>query len=70
MKCNVCGIDRTGRLVIGAALLLVGLLAPGLDTLWRGVLLAIAAVALVTAAIRYCPANAVLGIGCRCRKET
>lgn len=69
MKCNVCGIDRIGRIVVGIVLLGVGLLAPGLDMVWRGVLLVIAAVALVTAAIQYCPANAVLGLNCCGRKE-
>jgi hypothetical protein len=69
MKCNVCGIDRIGRVVVGIVLVGVSLLAPGLDMVWRGVLLAIAAVALVTAAIRFCPGNAVLGIGCCDRKE-
>lgn len=68
MKCNVCGIDRIGRIVVAVVLLGVGLLAPGLDMVWRGVLLVIAAVALVTAAIRYCPANAMLGLNCCDRK--
>lgn len=69
MKCNVCGIDRIGRVVVGIVLVAVSLMAPGLDMVWRSVLLVIAAVALVTAAIRFCPANAVLGLDCCGRKE-
>ena len=61
MKCNVGGVDRTGRIVLGIALLLVGLLVP-LEMTFRIVLLAVAAIALVTAVIRFCPANALLGI--------
>jgi len=61
MKCNVGGIDRTGRIVLGVALLIVGLLAP-IEMTWRIVALVIAAIALVTAAVRFCPANAILGI--------
>jgi len=61
MKCNVGGIDRTGRIVIGVVLLLVALLAP-LEFVWQVVLLVLAAIALVTAVIRFCPLNAVLGI--------
>lgn len=69
MKCNVCGIDRIGRVVAGIVLVAVSLMAPGLDMVWRSVLLVIAAVALVTAAIRFCPANAVLGLDCCERKD-
>jgi len=61
MKPNVGGIDRTGRIVIGIVLLIVGLAAP-IDMTWRIVALVVAAVALVTAAVRFCPANAILGI--------
>ena len=61
MKYNVGGIDRNARFVIGAILLVVGLLAP-ISTTWRIVALVVAAVALVTATVRYCPANALLGV--------
>lgn len=67
MNCNVGGIDRTVRIVLGIALLLVGLLAP-LDMTWRVIVLIIAAIALVTAAIRFCPANAMLGFN-SCKSE-
>ncbi|OGS95098.1 MAG: hypothetical protein A3H31_01810 [Gallionellales bacterium RIFCSPLOWO2_02_FULL_57_47] len=61
MKCNVGGIDRTGRIVIGIVLLVVGLAAP-VDMTWRILALVIAAIALVTATVRFCPANAIFGI--------
>lgn len=61
MKCNVGGIDRTGRIVIGIVLLIVGLAAP-VEMTWRIVVMVIAAIALVTAVVRFCPANAALGI--------
>jgi hypothetical protein len=61
MKCNVGGIDRTGRIVLGVALAVVGLAAP-LNMTWMIVVLVVAAIALVTAAVRFCPANAILGI--------
>jgi len=48
MKCNVGGIDRTGRIVIGIVLLVVGVAAP-LEMTWRIAALVVAAVALVTA---------------------
>lgn len=61
MKCNVGGIDRTGRIVLGIALLIVGLFAP-IGATWQIVALVIAGIALVTAAVRFCPANAIMGI--------
>lgn len=61
MKCNVGGIDRTGRIVIGIVLLVVGLAAP-VEMAWRIAALIVAAIALVTAVVRFCPANAVFGI--------
>lgn len=67
MKCNVGGIDRTGRIVIGAVLLAVGLLAP-LEMPWRIAALAVAVIALGTAIVRFCPANAVFGIN-TCKDE-
>lgn len=67
-KCNVGGIDRTARIILGSVLLLAGILAP-LDMLWRIVILVLAAIALVTALARYCPANALLGIDTSDKKE-
>ncbi|MEN6584440.1 MAG: DUF2892 domain-containing protein [Sulfuricella sp.] len=67
MKCNVGGMDRTGRIVLGIVLLVIGLLAP-IETMWRIVALAVAAIALVTAIVRFCPANAIFGIN-TCESE-
>lgn len=67
MKCNVGGIDRTGRIVLGVALLVVGLAAP-IEMTWRIVSLVIAAIALVTAIVRFCPANWLLGLN-SCKDE-
>lgn len=61
MKCNVGGIDRTGRIVVGVVLLIVGLAAP-VEMTWRIVALVIAGIALVTAIVRFCPANFAFGI--------
>ena len=66
MKCNVGGADRTFRFGLGAALAGVGSFAemgPGL----RIASFVGAAIALGTAAARYCPANSVLGLD-TCRK--
>jgi len=68
MKCNVGGIDRTGRIVLGIVLLIVGLVAP-IELTWRIVALVVAGIALVTAIVRFCPANAILGIN-TCEGET
>jgi len=61
MKCNVGGLDRTSRIVIGLVLFIVGLAAP-INMAWQIVTLVIAAIALVTAVVRFCPANAVFGV--------
>lgn len=61
MKCNVGGMDRTGRIVIGVVLLVIGLAAP-VEMTWRIVVLVVAAIALATAIVRFCPANAAFGI--------
>ncbi|HXU93093.1 MAG TPA: DUF2892 domain-containing protein [Gallionella sp.] len=61
MKCNVGGLDRTGRIVIGIVLLIVGLVAP-IGMVWRVVALIVAAIALITAIVRFCPANAIFGV--------
>lgn len=61
MTCNVGGVDRVLRTILGVALLLAALLAP-LDTAWRIVLVALAAIALLTAAVRFCPLNRLIGL--------
>jgi hypothetical protein len=61
MKCNVGGIDRTGRIFLGIVLLAVGLAAP-VEMTWRIVAVVIAVIALVTGIVRFCPANWFFGI--------
>ncbi len=61
MKLNVGGVDRTARFVVGVVLLVVAALAP-IEMAWRIAALVVAVVALVTATVRFCPANALLGI--------
>lgn len=61
MKPNVGGMDRFGRIALGIVLLVIGLEAP-IGAIWQIVALVVAAVALVTAVLRFCPANALLGI--------
>jgi hypothetical protein len=63
MKCNVSKTDRSARTVIGIGLLLIAVLLPGLDILWRIAAGLVALVALITAYVRYCPVNDALGIG-------
>ncbi len=67
MKCNVGGVDRTGRIVIGVVLLIVGLVAP-IEMVWRVVALVLAAIGLVTGIVRFCPANWFFGIN-TCKGE-
>lgn len=69
MKCNVGGADRAFRFVIGAALVAVGLLVPMSEGL-RIAAFVVAAIALITAVIRFCPANAILGIDTCHKKES
>lgn len=61
MKCNVGGMDRTSRILLGLVLLVVGLAAP-IEMTWRIAALVIAGIALVTATVGFCPVNAILGI--------
>ncbi len=61
MTCNVGGIERPIRIVLG--ILLIGIGAFGeLTGAAMGVALAVGAIALVTGAIGYCPAWTLLGI--------
>ena len=61
MKPNVGGLDRNARIVIGIILMIVGMVAP-IGAAWQIVALVVGAVALLTATVHYCPANALLGI--------
>lgn len=67
MKCNVGGVDMYARLVIGVVLLVVGFSVP-MATMWQTVVFVLAAIALVTGAIRYCPLNALIGLN-TCQKS-
>lgn len=61
MTCNVGGIERPIRIVVGVALLAVGAFA-GLPPVGTGVAMVVGTIALVTGAIGYCPAWSLLGI--------
>jgi hypothetical protein len=65
MTCNVGGIDRGIRAVLGTAFLLAALFLP-IDTLWRVVLFVLAGIAFFTVFSRYCPLNSMFGLNtCR-----
>jgi sulfite exporter TauE/SafE len=55
MKCNVGGTEQIVRIMIGIVIVLLGLYFRN----WWGL---IGLVPIITGAIRYCPANDVLGI--------
>jgi hypothetical protein len=61
LACNVGGADRVLRVVVGIALAIAAY-SSELGTAWKFSLAVVAAIALVTAAIGYCPLNRVLGI--------
>jgi hypothetical protein len=61
MKPNVGGMDRFARFGVGIVLLVIGLAAP-ISMTWQIVVLVVAAIALITAVVRFCPANLLLGI--------
>ena len=61
MTCNVGGSDRVLRFAAGVVLLLLAGFV--VETMfWRIVLLAIAAIALITGFVRYCPLNRAFGL--------
>lgn len=63
---NVGGLDRAGRLVIGVILIALGFfeIITGTAAI---IAYALAAIALVTGLIRFCPLNALFGIN-TCKK--
>lgn len=69
LTCNVGGADKAVRLVLGIALLAIGLFA-GLRTTWTIILYAAAAIGLLTAFIGYCPLNTLLGINTCAPKQS
>ncbi len=61
MTCNVGGIERPIRIVVGILLIGIGAFA-GLPALGTGIALTLGAVALVTGAIGFCPLWTLFGI--------
>lgn len=68
MKCNVGGIDMGARLIIGV-ILLIAAFTVSMSTVWQTVILVLATIAIVTAVIRFCPLNAILGFNTCSRKK-
>ena len=67
MKCNVGKTDKVIRVILGLILLAVAIFIPA-NTTVSFVLYILAAIALVTGFIRFCPLYQVLGIN-SCGKE-
>lgn len=61
LTCNVGGVDKAIRFVVGLALLALAVFAP-VDNHWRVLAAVFALAALVTAALGFCPMNSLLGI--------
>ncbi len=61
MACNVGGIERPIRIVLGMLLIGMGVFG-GLTGAAMGAVLAVGAIALVTGVIGFCPAWTLLGI--------
>ncbi|MEA1902889.1 MAG: DUF2892 domain-containing protein [Actinomycetota bacterium] len=61
MKANEASWDRIGRVIIGAGLIAVGLMAVGGG--WGWVLTAVGLILLATALVGWCPIYAVIGRG-------
>jgi Inner membrane protein YgaP-like, transmembrane domain len=61
MTCNVGGVERPIRIVVGIALLGIGAFAV-LPPVGTGIVLVLGTIALVTGAIGFCPAWSLLGI--------
>ncbi|RDD70533.1 YgaP-like transmembrane domain, partial [Paracoccus versutus] len=62
MRINIAGTERVLRLVLGLGLVLLALLA-GLSPAWSWAAAVAGLVLLATAALRFCPVWALLGIG-------
>jgi hypothetical protein len=61
MTCNVGGVERPIRIVVGIALLGIGAFA-GLPPVGTGIALVVGTIALVIGAIGFCPVWTLLGI--------
>lgn len=68
MACNVGGIERPIRIVLGILLIGIGVFG-GLTGAAMGAVLAVGAIALVTGVIGFCPAWTLLGIN-TCSMQT
>ena len=64
MKSNIGGTEKTIRLIIGAILVLAGYFG-GLPTWGAVICYALAAVAIITGIIDFCPIWSILGINTR-----
>jgi hypothetical protein len=60
MQKNVGNIDRIARFVLGAILVLIGLLVPMSSAVPQIILVLLGLVLIVTAALRFCPLYAAL----------
>ncbi|MEJ2686058.1 MAG: DUF2892 domain-containing protein [Gammaproteobacteria bacterium] len=67
MNCNVGGADRIVRVLVGIALLVIGFVVP-MGGGWQIAAFAVGAILLVTALVRFCPLNRLVGIN-TCPKE-
>jgi len=61
MTCNVGGIERPVRIIVGVLAVGIGAFG-GLPPIGTGIALVVGAIALVTGAIGYCPLWMMLGI--------
>lgn len=61
IPCNVGGIDKTLRIVLGILLVAVGFFMD-LSATWTIVAYVLAIIALLTALVNYCPLNQLFGI--------
>ncbi|HIP07284.1 MAG TPA: DUF2892 domain-containing protein [Mariprofundaceae bacterium] len=66
MKSNIGGTERIIRILLGAGLLAIGLLA-GLATLWSYIAIGAGLVLLATALLNFCPIWALAGVN-TCKK--
>ena len=61
MACNVGGIERPIRIILGVLLIGIGAFA-GLPPIGTGVILAVGTIALATGTIGYCPVWTLFGV--------
>lgn len=58
---NVCGADRSIRIVLGVIFAALGLFFVG-SAIAKGILFALAAIAFITALTGFCPLNKLIGL--------